>query len=300
MSASEFESGLNRSLHATLWSPKPGIPHSQIEGVVVFVHGLGDHSARFQRLAERWCDRRWAVLGLDLPGHGLSRGKRGGSVSYERLLKHVAATRLQMKRRFPDAVQVLMGHSMGGNIAMNYAIRRGEFDDVETPPLDALVMCSPMLLPPNPLRRDQVLAAWLTGRMIPWFRFRNHTPLAKLTGDIVQMRAIRSDPLIHDRVSLGLATRLVTEGRFALDHADKLDLPCRIDIGSDDALVSQAACRHAAIRIGGNAEFRIWENQRHDLLHDSLADQVIDELCQWTNLVTQTRGPQSPGQCKAA
>ena len=43
-------------------------------GVVVVVHGLGDHSARYESLAHDLTRRDWAVFAFDLPGHGARRG----------------------------------------------------------------------------------------------------------------------------------------------------------------------------------------------------------------------------------
>ena len=248
------------------------------------LHGLGDHGGRFGSFARRLAESGWVSVAPDIPGHGCSAGSRGCRVRYSTLMKHIAAVRHQMAQRFPNVRQFLFGHSMGGNLAINYTIRSKEFDAAACPKVDGLILNAPMLMPAPSIRRDHVFAAWLAGRMVPWAKVSRPVEPEKLTGDRSRLEEIQSDQMTHSRVSLGFATELLAQGRFALDHAMNLEIPTRIDCGESDSLVSQSACRHLAIRLGKHAIYRGWKDQRHDLLRDIAADRLVEEIIDWLNV----------------
>lgn len=292
--------GLKNQLHAKVWEPV--FPR----GVALLLHGLGDHSERFNHFAEVLRRQGVACLAPDLPGHGQSPGKPGCYVAYRKILSHIAEIRRQFSHRYPGTPQFVIGHSMGGNLALNYSIRRSEFDEPGDlgenglSRLASVILCAPFLLPPNPLRREQVFAAWLSGRLLPWPRIRHQVDPVKLTHGEASHSDRPRDELLHGRVSLGLATQLVSEGRFALDYANRVDVPIRIDVGSDDEMISRSACRHLAMRIGNLAEFREWPSQRHDLFRDSSSDQFVGEVARWIAGQIECEDSEFPANCSAA
>ncbi len=142
--------GQNNDLVARLWTQ--GLP---TRGVVIIVHGLGDHSDRFSALAKELTREGWGVMAFDLPGHGLSghglsghglsgHGSSGhrwsgdgptgrerrSTGSFRTLLAEIASARQLVARRLPGQRHILLGHSMGGNLALNYVLRHQEWSAV--------------------------------------------------------------------------------------------------------------------------------------------------------------------------
>src|SRR5271154_6249617 len=89
--------------------------------VVIVLHGIGYHSGPYKVIADALNPRGIAVYGLDARGHGLSCGPRGYTGSAEKVAQDVAAIVDFVKRQQPHAKVFLMGDSMGGNYALNYA-----------------------------------------------------------------------------------------------------------------------------------------------------------------------------------
>lgn len=152
--------GRRDRLHGRLWIPDDDPP----VGVVIVVHGLGDHGGRYEELARYLAPRHWAVFAFDLPGHGHSPGVQGRADSYAGLLSDIDHAAETVKQRFPGATRILLGHSMGGNLAINHVLRNrvaAANDDAarSTSDLAGLVLCGPMLLPPQPPPRPQIFAA---------------------------------------------------------------------------------------------------------------------------------------------
>lgn len=99
-------------------------PQNQIRGIVCLVHGLGDYSDCFSHLIEYFYAASFAVLAIDLHGNGGSDGGRGHIAEFETLYDDVELLLEQAKSRYPAMTLYLYGHSLGGNIVLNYSLRR--------------------------------------------------------------------------------------------------------------------------------------------------------------------------------
>lgn len=278
-----LSTGRGGRLHGVMWTPDQRC----IRGVVIAVHGLGDHSQRFASIAEDLCEAGWPLFAFDIEGHGRSPGTRGKINSYDGLLADIAAARRTARERLGELPQVLLGHSMGGNVVLNYALRSAEFD-TELPMLSGVVLVSPMILPANPPQRPHIFAAWLTGHLFPWLTVGKPVDKAKLSSDPQTAAEIVDDSLTHTQISIHLATQLLAQGRWAIDHAREINVPTLIMHGDDDELIDQSACEHLAVRIGESAEYVRWAGMRHALLHDVDRQRVIQSLVDWLSTTFTT------------
>jgi alpha-beta hydrolase superfamily lysophospholipase len=268
--------GRRGQLHGRLWC-ESSVP----VGVLLVVHGLGDHGGRYQPLAESLVAQNWCTYAFDLPGHGRSPGGRGRVDSFSGLLADIEAACHTVKQRFPGVPLVLLGHSMGGNLVLNYLLRCiGEMNSFNAKP-DGIVLCGPMLLPPVPPPRPHIFAAWLTGYLMPWIQIKRPVDVEMLTGDRHQAEMIVKDPWMHTRITLYLATQLLSQGRWALDQARQIDVPALVMYGDDDALIDRSACQNLAIRAGERVMLRQFPGFRHDLFHDRESKDVCEEIAIW-------------------
>ena len=117
----------------------PVDPSQALRGVVLIVHGLGEHAGRYDHVARQLNDWGFAVRGYDQCGHGESGGARGSLPTDTRLLDDLAdivdSTRARISKKTP---LIVLGHSMGGLVA-------GRFVSLGIRPVDGLVMSSPAL-----------------------------------------------------------------------------------------------------------------------------------------------------------
>jgi alpha-beta hydrolase superfamily lysophospholipase len=142
-----------------------------------------------------------------------------------------------------------------------------------------------MILPPNPPQRPHIFAAWLTGHLLPWLRFGKPVAQEKLSNDPEQASSIMDDTLRHTQISMHLATQLLAQGRWAIDHAREIDLPTLIMHGDCDELIDQSACEHLAVRIGQQADHVVWPQMRHALFDDVGRQRVVEKLISWLSLL---------------
>lgn len=268
--------GRHGQLEGRLWCE-----NSKPVGAVVVVHGLGDHGGRYESLAEAMGTKGWCTYAFDLPGHGRSPGGRGRVDSFPGLLADIGAACRTITQRFPGIPLVLLGFSMGGNLVLNYLLRYLDVTHPSAAKPNGIVLCGPMLLPPIPPPRPHIFAAWLTGYLMPWIQIERPVDVGMLTGDQHEADMIAEDSWMHTRITLYLATQLLSQGRWALDHARRIDVPSLVMYGEDDALIDRSACENLAIRAGDRVTLRRWPGLRHDLFHDHSSEEVCKAVSAW-------------------
>src|SRR5262247_420237 len=88
-------------------------PAGQPKGMIALVHGMGEHSRRYDHLTEYWESCGYASAGFDLRGHGRSEGKRGHTTSYDFLMDDIAIFLAWVANQCPSVPVTLYGHSLG-------------------------------------------------------------------------------------------------------------------------------------------------------------------------------------------
>lgn len=243
-------------------------------GVVVLVHGLGEHAGRYERVARRLNAWGFAVRGYDQYGHGESDGVRGALPTGDRLLSDLAdivdSTRVRMS---PDMPLVLLGHSMGGLVAALFVARRIR-------PVDALVLSSPAFDAGFSSLQKLLLA--VLPRLAPDLRLGNGLDAKRLSHDEDVVAAYRADPRVHDRISARLASFIAAAGPEVLAHAANWQVPTLLLYAGADALVSPAGSRafaRAAPRRVVNS--LCFEALYHEIFNERDPEPVFAALQRW-------------------
>ena len=251
--------------------PPPAIAR---RATVLLVHGLGEHSGRYEHLARELGRCGCAVRGYDHHGHGRSSGVRGALPQADRLLTDLAAVVDATRAAMPAGEPlILLGHSMGGLVAASFVARALR-------PVDALVLSSPALaIFTNPLQK--LLLATLP-QWLPNLRVGNGLNPRQLSHDAAVVAAYKADPLCHDRISTRLAHFLATEGTTALAHASAWPLPTLLLWGSADRMVDPAGCRAlAAAAPPGRVSAHEFAGYYHEIFNEADPAPVFAALRAW-------------------
>jgi alpha-beta hydrolase superfamily lysophospholipase len=247
---------------------------SEVKGVVGIVHGMGEHSGRYIEVAEALTAAGYAVLAADQRGHGKTEGKRGHIPSYEALLEGVDLLLKEARQRYPDVPCFLYGHSMGGNVVLNYLIRR-------KPALSGAIVTGPWLkLAFEPSAKDLMLGR-IMDRIYPQFTSHRPSAVEKLTSDPEAARKITEDPLGHRYITARCFFSLLRGGRYALEHAAEIAVPVLLLHGVEDSVTSLSASRAFAESMGDLCTFKELAGYRHELHNELYRQQVFHLMLTW-------------------
>ena len=245
-----------------------------LRGVVLLVHGLGEHAGRYDRLAVQLNDWGFAVRGYDQYGHGESGGPRGGLPTDSRLLDDLAdivdSTRARMG---PHTPLILLGHSMGGLVAARFVA-------LGLRPVQALVLSSPALDPG--LNAIQKLLLAVLPKIAPNLRIGNGLDASLISHDPAVVAAYQADKLVHDRVSARLARFIADGGPATLAQAASWSVPTLLLYAGADRLVNPAGSRaFAAAAPQTVLSAHCFEALYHEIFNELDAAPVFAELKKW-------------------
>lgn len=249
-------------------------PEADPQAVVCLVHGLGEHSGRYAHLAASLTRVGYAVLAFDQRGFGKSQGRRGHILSYEAMLDDITYLLDEAERRFPNRQCFLYGHSMGGNLVLNYALRH-------RPKLAGVIATSPWIKFAFKPSTVQVALGRVMDKLWPAFTIANGLDTQDLSHDPEVICAYENDPLIHNRISARLFVSCYQAGWWALEHAVDFKLPLLLMHGSADRMTSAEASRQFADQVPGDCTFKMWEGLYHEIHNEPQQQEVFDFLIDW-------------------
>jgi len=260
--------------HRLHWrSAEPSRPRA----CLVLVHGLGEHAGRYSHVLAFLAGRGFACHVFDLRGHGRSGGLGGHVDSFDDYLQDLRTVHDQAARKHGGLAVFLLGHSMGGLVALRYAQQRPEG-------LRGLVLSSPLLGIAPGARPSRPLAALgrLLSRALPRFRLANTVDPARLSRDPAVGAAYARDPLVGRRVSARWFTAALSAMDEAHAGAASLKLPTLVMAAGDDFLAdTEATRRFARSAPAGSLELHVWDGFYHELLNAPEKEAVLGRIEGW-------------------
>lgn len=248
-------------------------PGEDTKAVIILVHGLGEHVQRYNQWADRFKAESFAFVGVDLPGHGRSDGRRGNIKSYELLSEMLDILLKTVSHTFPGLPVYLYGHSMGGGIVLDYIIRKN-------PSIQGAIVTSPWIrLSYRPARIKLIMASVLK-YLLPGLVQKSGLEVTHLSHNETISDAYEKDPLVHGRISVSLFVSTVNAGEHSLKHASELKIPTLLLHGSDDKICSPEASREFASK-SPMVDMKIWEGGYHELHNEPFKDEVFHFIINW-------------------
>jgi alpha-beta hydrolase superfamily lysophospholipase len=256
-------------MYARGWAPQ-GTP----KAAIMLVHGLGEHVGRYDHVAAALTEKGYAMLGFDLRGHGKSGGPRGHTPSYDALMDDIASFSQQTEMRYTGLPRFLYGHSLGGNLVLNYALRR-------KPDLRGVIATGPWLKLAFDPPASQVTLGRLMNGIAPGFIQHSKLNTKGLSHDQTVVSAYENDPLVHDKISARLFVAIYESGLWALEHAAEFPLPLLIMHGSADPITSAKASQEFAQKVGGKATLKVWDGMYHEIHNELEKAEVFNTMLEW-------------------
>lgn len=266
-----FDGEQGRRIYHQAW-----IPEGELRGVVVVAHGAAEHGARYGHLVERLAPEGFAVHAVDHRGHGRSEGGRAQIdrmaavvADLDRVVDHAA-------QRHPGKLLFLLGHSMGGLIALLYAGRHEE-------KLTGLALSAPLAkieAAPLPLR----LLARTLSTVAPGAGVLQLDG-SKVSRDPEEVAAYDADPLNYRGKLPARTVQELVNGVAALpDAVARITLPLLIMQGSADELVPPEGARMVYDRAASTDKtLETYDGYYHELFNEPAGerDRPLDDVAAW-------------------
>lgn len=255
------------------------------KAIIVAAHGMGTHSGRFEAIAQSMAKSGYASFCYDHPGHGNSPGKRGHIESYDQLLDTYQQVLDYAKSLYPDLPVFLFGHSMGGNVVLNFILRR-------KPEAAGAVISSPWIkLAFNPPFFKMVLAKMVVN-LFPALRQSSKLNVIYISHDPEVLRTYGNDPLIHSYITPRFFLETSKAGLYALEHAAELPIPVYLFHGTEDHITSFAASKEFASK-SEMCTFREWPGCYHEVHNEWVKEELMKSQVEFLNEIIEARGENS-------
>ena len=255
------------------WEPEAGKP----KALVVLVHGLGEHTARYAHVGKALVRAGYALVGFDLRGHGKSGGPRGHASSLDAYMQDIHQFLSLMEQRFPALPHFLYGHSLGGLLALTYAIQYGAA-------LKGVIATGPALRSSLQEQKAKVAMVRLLGSLVPAMTLQSGLDAATVSRDVAVVEAYRNDPLVHDNASLGFGKAALTAIDLCFARARDFSAPLLIMHGTGDKINFFSGSEDFARLVseaGRDVTLRLWNDLYHEIHNEPEKEEVLQFMIEW-------------------
>lgn len=231
---------------------------------VLLVHGIAEHSGRYELVGRQLAESGLKVRSFDLPGFGGTGGRRGHVDSFDEYLDAVGDELVSSTEA--GLPTVLLGHSLGGLIALKYALDR-------TPAPDYLVLSAPAI--------DANVPAWqrtlapLLARIAPKLTIPNPVDGEQLSRDPSVAERYFADPLVYTKASTRMGAEMFDAMKAVVGRVPAM--PTHIVHGGADELVPA----HFSAPLGEKVSRKLYPSLRHEVFNEPEGPEVIADIVSW-------------------
>ena len=246
------------------------------KGVMIITHGMGEHSMRYTEMADFYTNEGYTVISFDIRGHGLSEGKRGHTPGFEFLMDDIERVYTQVMKDYPSLPIFLFGHSMGGNLVLNFLLRKPNSI------CGAIVTGAYLKLGFEPPKWKIILAK-LSSSIWPTLSQPTELELDALSRNKEVIRKYENDERVHDQITSAFFINVHFAGQYVIDHANEIKTPLLVMHGMEDRLTSPKGSQEFASNSGENVHLKIWDGLYHELHNEPEKQEIFNYEMEWMN-----------------
>jgi len=254
-------------LHAVKWL----VPNPKLN--ICLVHGLGEHSGRYAHVAQFFNSKGANVYALDLRGHGQSGGARGCGPDLDAFLDDISMLVDTMKTDTPGLPWIFYAHSMGGNLTLNYVLRR-------KPNCQAIVTTGPWITLESDPSGGLVFVANIVNKFGGFTKSSDIDPTFVST-DSREVEKYTNDPLNHDKISSRAGMALYYAGQHLYAYKDGMPIPTLIMHAKQDKLTLASGSQEFAKNNPEGLTLKLWDDVYHEMHNDVKRQELFDFTWAW-------------------
>lgn len=244
------------------------------KATICLVHGIGEHAARYDAWARRFCEHGIMVYSVDYRGHGESEGKRGVVNSIAELNDDINAMVRRCKRSWSEIPNFIYGHSMGGILTLNYMVkRRSDFEGA--------IITSPWLSLVNPPSEGKIKALKWLDLLWPSLTFSTGIKSEQMSSESAKKEDADNDPLMHSRISVRLFNSVATRADEMVKFKLNIRVPIFLAHGMADPITDPMTTKRWAEKYAPLTQFKGYDGALHELHNEPVADELFNDILQF-------------------
>lgn len=265
---SSFKGSDGIDLYYQVWEPD-----TEKKGVVILVHGIGEHSDRYPVLINTIVPRGYSVYALEHRGHGRSAGKRGHINSWDEYRQDLHIFFQLVMDKEPGTPIFIYGHSLGGLMMLDYVMHFPQN-------IKGVVASAPALaINTSPLL---IMIAQVMSSIAPGLTLKTQLDVNAISRRKEVVEAYLKDPFVHSLASARFGTELLATIKHTNAHAPDLKLPILILHGSDDQITPAAGSLAFIEKVSSSDKQRIeYPGGYHESHNDLHAEQAMADVANW-------------------
>lgn len=257
-------------LHWVFWNPPV-----EARGTVLLIHGLGEHIGRYEHVASSLLGAGYAVLGFDMRGHGRSEGPRAYVSRFGRYVEDLDLLRRQILSACATRPLYLLGHSMGGLVALQYALHFGE-------EVDAVIAASPFIAPSIKVPRPLMAVASVLSLLVPKLPTLDISKIQMTHDPAHEAKKSRDSYGYRGRVRARTGYEMRQAGKEILRHAANLRHPLLLLHGTADPLTDwRGTCTVFGSAASDDKSIVLYNGMYHETMNEVGKRHVLDGINAW-------------------
>jgi alpha-beta hydrolase superfamily lysophospholipase len=276
MATSSRLQGIFKSKEGTQLFYQGWVPYSEPQTVLVLVHGLAEHSGRYNNLADDMASHGFAIYAMDLRGHGRSAGKRCYVKHFSDYVDDLDIFIDLVQSRHPASKIFLLGHSLGGTIATLYAASHQE-------KLDGMMLSAPTLKFNNSISQRQRFMARILSRVAPCVGV-TRLEANSISQDPAIVKAYTRDPLVYTgKISARMGVEMMEAIEETIPEVMPLiSLPILIMQGTEDRLSHPDSGKFIYDSISSKDKtLKRYDGLFHEIFNEPRHVVVIADMRKW-------------------
>jgi len=270
---SKFTGIGNTTLHSQSWL-LDGPP----KAVFIIVHGLAEHSGRYMNPVNYFVPKGYAIYTFDLRGHGKSAGTPGYVDHFSDYLSDLKIFSDKVRTENDNAKIFLIGHSMGGTIAVAYAVEHQN-------ELAGLITSGAVLKAGSSVNAVSKILAKVLSVLMPKMGV-SKLDSSTVSRDKAVVEAYVKDPLDYTgKISARLGAELLNVIEKLPSQIHEITLPILIMHGTADRLSDPASSKMLFDGVSSKDKtLKYYEGFYHEIFNDPERQQVFLEMETWLKL----------------
>ncbi len=251
-------------------------PPIKPRAILLLVHGLAEHSGRYLNLVNELVPAGFLVCALDHRGHGLSEGRRCYVKRFDDYVEDLNTYVNIVRGAYPDIKIFMVGHSLGGTIAVAYA-------EAHQDKLAGLILSAPALKAGSSITKRDKLLARIVSRLAPTAGVSS-LDATSISKDPAVVKAYVSDPLVFTGK---ISARLGAEILKAIEETipplmQTIKLPILIMQGAEDRLSNPEGSRVIFEGVSSSDKtLKRYEGLFHEIFNEPERAIVFADMRQW-------------------